>query len=121
MHASPLPSGLVSPWGRLGSYLLESLLVLVTLYVGWLIWAAIVSGKGQTPARQLLGQRVVHAQTGVPVGFGTMFFVRGIVGGLVASFAIPLTLGILLFMPFWDRSNQTLWDKISSTLVVSSR
>lgn len=43
---------------------------------------------------------------------------REIVAGIIAGVASPLTLGVLLFMPFWDRRNQNLWDKISSTYVV---
>ena len=30
-----------------------------------------------------------------------------------------LTLGVLLFMPFWDKRNQNLWDKVSNTFVVT--
>ena len=74
--------GVAGVGSRLGAFLLDSLLLSVTLGIGWLIWAAIVAG-------------------------------------LVASFAITFTIGILLFMPFWDRRNQTLWDKVSGTLVVS--
>jgi hypothetical protein len=47
--------------------------------------------------------------------------VRGIVGGLVAVVAIPDTAGVLLFLPFWDRRRQNLWDKVSHTSVVSCR
>jgi len=47
-----------------------------------------------------------------------MFFVRGLLGGIVAAFAITFTIGILLFMPFWDKRNQNLWDKVSNTYVV---
>jgi hypothetical protein len=43
----------------------------------------------------------------------------GLLGGIVAWLAITFTLGILLFMPFWDRRNQNLWDKVSNTYVVS--
>lgn len=116
-----LPAGCatVSPWGRLGAYLLESILFTVTLGIGWLIWAATIAGTGQTPAKRLLKQRVIGADTLQPVGLGKMFFVRGIVAGFVAGLAIPLTLGILLFMPFWDKRNQNIWDKVSSTYVVT--
>lgn len=103
---------------RLVAYLLESVLVVVTLVIGWLIWAAITSGSGQTPAKKILGQRVVKADGSGPVGFGTMLFLRGIVAGFVAYFAVLFTLGILLFMPFWDKRNQNIWDKVSGTLVV---
>ena len=37
----PLPAGVTaaSPWTRLGAVILESLLVVVTLGIGWVIWA----------------------------------------------------------------------------------
>ncbi len=115
-----LPAGVTaaSPWMRLGALVLESVLVLVTLGIGWVIWALVVVGRGQTPAKALLNLRVVDTASLRPVSFVRMFWVREIVAGIVASFAIPLTLGVLLFMPFWDRRNQNLWDKISSTYVV---
>lgn len=120
-HQGGLPQGvgLAGVGSRLGAALLDSLLLAVTFGIGWLIWAAIISGKGQTPGKQLLKLRVVDATTAQPIGFGRMFFMRGLVAGLVASIAIPFTIGILLFMPFWDRRNQTLWDKVSGTVVVS--
>lgn len=104
---------------RLVAYLLEGILLVVTLFIGWLIWAAITAGSGQTPAKKILGQRVVKADGSAPVGFGTMLFMRGLVAGFVASIAITFTLGILLLMPFWDKRNQNIWDKVSSTLVVN--
>jgi uncharacterized RDD family membrane protein YckC len=107
-----------SPWLRFGAYVLDAVLQTVTLGIGWLIWAAFVVGKGQTPAKQLLRMRVVDANGHQPVGFARMFFMRGIVAGLVASIAIVITLGVLAFMPFWDRRNQNVWDKVSSTVVV---
>jgi uncharacterized RDD family membrane protein YckC len=108
-----------NPWARLGSYLLESLLIFVTLGIGWLIWAATIAGTGQTPAKRLLNHRVIGADTLRPVGLGKMFWVRGILAGLVAGVAIPFTVGVLLFMPFWDKRRQNLWDKVSSTYVVN--
>ena len=107
-----------NPWARLGSYLLESLLIFVTFGIGWLIWAATIAGSGQTPAKRILNHRVIGADTLRPVGLGKMFWVRGILAGLVAGLAIPFTLGVLLFMPFWDKRRQNLWDKVSSTYVV---
>ncbi len=109
----------MSPWARLGAYLLEGLLTMVTLWIGWIIWAAMIAGTGQTPAKRLLRQRVIGADTLRPVGLGKMFWVRGLLAGIVAWLAITFTLGILLFMPFWDRRNQNLWDKVSNTYVVS--
>jgi hypothetical protein len=48
-----------------------------------------------------------------------MLFMRGIIAGWVAGIAIMLTLGILAFMPFWDKRHQNIWDKVSSTYVVA--
>ena len=116
-----MPAGVsvANPWARLGSFFLDGLLMIVTLGIGWIIWAATIAGNGQTPAKRLMNLRVVSAANLRPATFGTMFLMRGIVAEFVAFLAIPLTLGILLFMPFWDRRKQNLWDKVSSTYVVT--
>jgi uncharacterized RDD family membrane protein YckC len=108
----------VSPWGRLGCSMLEGVLMIVTLGIGWVIWAAMIVGGGQTPAKKLLSYRVIGADTLRPVGFGRMFFMRYLVAGFVANLAILFTVGVLLFMPFWDSRRQNIWDKVSSTYVV---
>lgn len=110
----------VSPWLRLGAYVLEVVLMTVTLGIGWIIWAMFTVREGQTPAKRLLRQRVVGADDRRPVGFARMFWMRGLVAGLVAGLLVPLTLGILLLMPLWDKRNQNLWDKVSGTLVVEA-
>ena len=74
--------------------------------------------RGQTPAKSLLGLRVIDDATLEPVGFVRMFFVRGLVGDFITTFAFILTVGVLAFMPFWDRRNQTLWEKLSNTHVI---
>ena len=117
--ALPQGSSVANPWIRLGSYVLEAILMTVTLYIGWLIWACMTASSGQTPAKKLLKLRVIDANTLKPVGFGKMFWVRGVLAGLVASIAILFTLGILLFMPLWDKRNQNIWDKVSGTYVVN--
>jgi uncharacterized RDD family membrane protein YckC len=116
-----LPPGVqvANPWIRFGSYLLEGLLITVTLGIGWIIWAAMIVGTGQTPAKRLLKLRVIGADTLRPVGFAKMFFMRGIVAGWVAWLAIVFTVGVLAFMPFWDRRHQNIWDKVSNTYVVT--
>jgi uncharacterized RDD family membrane protein YckC len=103
----------------LGSYFVEAILWIITLGIGWLIWAAMTAGTGQTPAKRLMKLRVVDAASLKPAGFSRMFWMRGLVAGFVAGFAIVFTLGVLLFMPFWDKRRQNIWDKVSSTYVVS--
>jgi len=107
-----------SPGIRLASFLLDGLLIVVTLGIGWLIWASFTAGVGQTPAKRMLHLRVIGVDTMRPVGMGRMFWMRGLVAGLVMQIVVPLTLGIILFMPFWDKRNQNLWDKISTCYVV---
>ncbi|CAN5811646.1 hypothetical protein BH24ACT5_BH24ACT5_30700 [soil metagenome] len=116
-----LPPGVdyASPWMRLGARIVESLLIAVTLGIGWTIWALAIGGDGQTPAKKLLGLRVVNADSRQPTGLGSMFRMRGLVAGWVVSFVAVITLGIILFMPFWDDRNQNLWDKVSNTYVVT--
>ena len=119
--ARVLPADVIiaNPWIRLGSYFLEVILGVVTLWIGWRVWAAFTGPTGQTPAKRLLNLRVIRAETMQPAGLAKMFWVRGLLAGMVAYVAVVFTLGIILFMPFWDRNNQNLWDKVSNTRVVS--
>jgi uncharacterized RDD family membrane protein YckC len=103
---------------RFLAYLIDAILQAVTLGIGWLIWAAIVAGRGRTPAKQLLGLRVIDARDSQPLGFARMFFMRGIIAGLVAAVLIALTLGIILLMPVWNERKRNIWDKLSSSVVV---
>jgi uncharacterized RDD family membrane protein YckC len=103
----------------LGAYFVEAILMVATLGIGWLIWGAMTAGSGQTPAKRIMKLRVIDSRSFKPVGFARMFWMRGFIAGIVAGIAVAFTLGILLFMPFWDKRNQNLWDKVSSSYVVS--
>src|ERR1017187_5444754 len=102
-QVSGQPNGvaLCSPGKRLGGYLLEGLLVVVTLVIGWFVWSLIAWGKGQTPAKQLLGMRVLKLTTGSAATWGTMFL-REIIGKAVGSIVNAFTLSIFTFMILWD-------------------
>ena len=114
----PLPSDIVtaaSPWIRLGA--VDSRIALgqlVTLGIGWVIWALAIVGRGQTPAKALLNLRVIDTGSLKPVGFARMFWVRELVAGIVAWLCDPLdSSGCCCFMPFWDRRYQNRsWDKM---------
>jgi hypothetical protein len=62
MQGMPESVRLASAWRRLAGHLLEIVLVVVTLLVGWIVWSIIVWGRGQTPAKQLLGMRACTAK-----------------------------------------------------------
>ena len=117
LEGAPAGVRLSSPGRRLGAYLLEALLAMVTLGIGYLIWTLVAFAKGQTPGKQALRMRVVSLQTGKPASWGTMF-VREFIAKLVIGFLSVLTLGIINFWLLWDSNHQELWDKLVGTLVV---
>ena len=116
----PLGIRLSSPARRIAEPVVELLFLVVTLYVGWLIWELVVFARGQTPAKQLLGMRVVSLETSRAAGWGTMLL-RELVGKPIVLAVAPFTLGIVLFWFCWDPGRQALWDKMVETIVVDDR
>lgn len=114
-----LPQGvkLSSVGKRFGEYCLETLLVFVTLFIGWAIWSAIIYGRGQTPAKQVLNMRIVKLDTGRSASWGTTW-VREWPCKWVIGFAAFFTLYVIYFWLAWDKDNQQLWDKMAGTVVV---
>lgn len=114
-----LPPGveLASVGRRVGAYLLSIPLMVVTLGIGYLIWGAIVWGKGTSPALQVLGMRVWREQTRMPATWGTMAL-RNILGGIVQGIlgAITEIISFVLFVS--DDRRRTIPDRIATTVVV---
>jgi uncharacterized RDD family membrane protein YckC len=108
---------------RLGQYLLDALLLIVTAFIGWFIWSLFIWRRGETPAMQIMRIKVVKLDNGEAATWGTMFlreFVgKYIVMGLISSIFFPAWV-VLVFMLMWDKNKQELWDKIASTIVVSN-
>jgi len=108
---------------RLGQYLLDGLLAIVTLGIGYLIWSLFIWRRGETPAMQILRIKVVKLETGQVATWGTMalreFVGKYIVMGLISSIFFPAWV-VLVFMLMWDKNKQELWDKIAGTIVVSN-
>jgi uncharacterized RDD family membrane protein YckC len=119
-----LPKGIVlaSAGRRLGGLLLDMLLIVCTLVIGWIVWALIAWTQGQSPAKQLLGMRVVRLDTRTRAGWGRMFL-RDFVGKIlvaVVSSLIPFVGNLLAdCWLLWDKDNQELWDKLAGTVVVN--
>ncbi|SDZ64610.1 RDD family protein [Asanoa ishikariensis] len=116
----PMAGQLVSPGGRLGAALLDALLMLVTLYIGWLVWSVVTWSEGQTPGKKLLGHVTADANTGHPLDWGQMAMREVCVKGLVGWLLGMLTCGVYglvdSFMVFGDRQ-RTLHDKMSNSVV----
>jgi uncharacterized RDD family membrane protein YckC len=116
-----------------GDNWLEGLLQVVTLFIGWLIWFAVVAPKGQTPAKQLLGVRIHDYATGEVASAGRVWM-REIVGkfGIYYVLAIGAVLsagdvnasnlaglyfvaaGILLLM---SDERRAVWDYAAGTIL----
>ena len=112
-----LPVGAVvsSAGKRLLAFVLDSVLILFTCAIGWLIWAMFTFANGQTPAKQIMGMRTVTIGAGTRAGWGRMF-----VREMLAKPLIGIFLGWLIvpyFWLLWDKNRQQLWDKMVGTAV----
>lgn len=111
---------LVSAGGRFGAVLLDGLLLLITLGIGWLVWAIITWADGQTPAKKLLGQVVADANTGEPFDWGRMalreFCIKGLLGWLLNVVTFGIYFLVDSFMIFGDRQ-RTLHDRMANSIV----
>lgn len=122
-HQDVVPTwALASPWVRLGASLLNTLLVIVTLGIGYLVWTLVLWNQGTNPGKKICGLVVVKADTGRPATFGEMLVRSFVFGGLVIGLVGSVTLGIGYlvdaFMIFGDR-RQRLTDRMAGTLVVN--
>ena len=110
---------LSSPGKRFGAWMLEILLIIVTLFIGWLIWSLVVWNKAQTPAKQILGMRCVKVDQWRPATMGEMAL-RELVGKYVlANLTANITTivgGVMVIAD--DVNRQALWDRIAGTTVV---
>lgn len=110
---------------RLGAYVLDCVLAVLTLGIGWMIWALVVWGEGQTPAKKILKLRTMNADTGTPASWGHM--------GL-REFLVPLTVGIASLATsgiayiawivveivfYFNKGNRTLRDLWVKTAVIN--
>jgi len=90
---NPTSAVLATPQHRLGGYLVDQLLSLVTLYVGWLIWSLLLWRNGQTPGKRLVKTRVYDTTTGKPASWKLMALRQVLVPLSVALF-FELLIGI---------------------------
>ena len=109
---------------RFGGLLLEIVLFFVTLGIGYIVWAIIVYTKSTTPAKQLLGMKVIDAKTMRPASTGKMWM-RQVVWNIVLSIGSSITFGILslvdALMIFAGDKRQRLLDRMADTYIVDDR
>jgi hypothetical protein len=97
--------------------LLESILMAITLFIGWFIWLFFVAKHAQSPAKKLTNIYIVNVETGRAVSAGEVWVrdvvLKIIVAGLVV-FGSLIDGAWILF----DRDRQALHDKAVKTVVV---
>ena len=135
----PASSGPVEPCDngiRFGAFLLEVLLTFATCIIGWLIWSIVLWQQSTTPAKKILGLRVVDTATGAPATMRQMVM-REVVGKMAIAMALNLVLGgmgtdsssnwgaiiyiVSGIMILVTANRQGIWDLIAKTSVVRAR
>lgn len=101
----------------MGASLLDALLMVVTLFIGWLIWSIVLWKQSTSPAKKMLGMVVLDANTGAPASVKQMVM-REVVGKwVVGSVTGVVTLASIVMLWATPR-RQTVWDYIGTTTVV---
>ena len=81
---------LATPQSRLIALLLDALIFGLGFGVVWIIWFITLAEKGTTPGHHLMGQVVVDADTGVPLGWKRMaireVLIKGVLHWILGSF-----------------------------------
>jgi uncharacterized RDD family membrane protein YckC len=114
-----LPQGtvLANPGRRIGAFFLAIPLWIITLGIGYIIWALIVWTRGQTPALQVLGMRCFRPETNRVAGFWWMAL-REIVGRILEGILSIITELISLIFMLTRPDRKTIHDLIAGTVVL---
>jgi uncharacterized RDD family membrane protein YckC len=115
------PQQLASVQARLGSFLLDLGLMVVTLFFGWVMWNLFTWQTGQTPAKRILKQVVVDARTGEVFTWSRMalreFAVKGAAGNIAGGASNGITFVIDSLFVFRD-DRRTVHDLIVGSKVI---
>jgi len=119
---APFGLQLASPWLRLGAVLLNGVLLIVTLGIGYLVWCMVLWQQGTNPGKKMLGMKIVSAESGQTLDWGGMFVRNFVFGGLVLGVLQIVTLGIFFLIDaltiFGDKNQRMVVDKWPKTHVV---
>jgi len=105
-----------------GDSLLEAVLFIITLVVGWFIWLWFTSATGQTPAKRILNVYVIDTNTERAVSRGQVWLreivVKFIAFGVadVLLFNLPGLVDAIIV--FFNKDRQALHDIMLSQVVV---
>ncbi len=102
-------------WRRFFALWIDSILIVLLLIVGWLIWFFFTAKEGQTPGKKLLGLRVIVLDGTVAL-VGTMWL-REVVIKRILWAVIPLSI-IAYIWALFDKDRQAVHDKMVKTYVI---
>jgi uncharacterized RDD family membrane protein YckC len=117
----PSPTFRSPPWLRLGGWALNLVLAIVTLGIGYLVWAMVLWSDGTNPGKKILGMKIISAESGQTLGWGEMFVRNFVFGGLVLGLLSVVTLDIIYVVDgafIFNDKHQRLVDRMAKTLVV---
>ena len=110
---------------RLGAIALDSVLAVLTLGIGWVIWSMIIWGEGQTPAKKILKLRTLNQTNGRSASWGHMA-IRELLVPLTVSAASAATAGIagiawivVEIVFYFTKGQRTMRDYWVKTVVVN--
>lgn len=112
---------LASRWRRTAAWAIDLVLIVVTLGVGWLIWALKTWERGTTPGKQLLGLTVFATDTRSPADRRRMVLRSVIHRGWARLFGLA-TFGlgyVYVLGGAAGRTRRTLYDDWAQTVVLA--
>ena len=106
-------------WTRrfFGSLLLEPILIVLTLVIGWFIWLFFSAKNAQSPAKSLTSIYIISAQTGRAVGAGDVWL-RDVALKIIVAGIVPAGHLIDGIWALVDRDREAAHDKIVKSFVV---
>lgn len=114
-NGAPVP---VNNGARFWAAVVDVVLMVVTLFVGWLIWSVVLYSQSTSPAKKMFGMQIVDAKTGAPATMQQMLL-REVLGKLVLGSITRSITGIVsAVMILVTPSRQGIHDYIGKTVVV---
>jgi len=106
-----------------GTYILEGILYVVTLVIGWYIWLIFTAPTSQSPAKHLLNVYIIDLEAGQTISTGRVWLREVLVKQILFDLIISTFTGGLgslvdAVWVFFDRNRQSLHDKVVNTVVV---
>lgn len=102
---------------RFGALALDALLMIVTCFIGWLVWSIVLWGQSTSPAKKMLGLQIVDLQTGAPATMQQMLL-RELVGKIILGSVTGVVSIVSAVLILIQPSRQGVWDYIAKTTVV---